>query len=330
VRATTFDGTTTTDLSVEQARAWSSDAPFSWIDVRTDGPQDAAAEQLLAALGLTPVQVALALRTDVAGLFIASATGVLATTWLAGAGASPAELHVGWTPGRLLTVHSCGDAAIAQVRQQMTVRGPALFAEPSRVLGVFLQLVLLGVDDDISSLSVAVDEVDQAVLQGAAPEQLAKLRRVRSTVQAWELRLPRYATAVDGVLVAAAELPGMDEPGAQQLEAYAVQLRDTIQRLHGVAGDLRNAVQDYQTQVGNAQGDRINQLTVVSVLFLPVTFLTGYFGMNFTWLDDAIGSVRAWLLLGVLVPVLMVAGSAYLLSRRGYSLRLGRERQDRA
>ncbi len=330
MRATTFDGTTTTDLSTEQARAWPADAPFAWIDVRTDGPQDASAEQLLAALGLTPVQVALALRTDVAGLFTASATGVLATTWLAGDGASPAELHVGWTPRRLLTVHSGGDAAIAQVRDQMTARGPALFAEPSRVLGVFLQLVLVGVDDDIASLSVAVDGVDQAVLAGAAPEQLARLRAVRSTVQAWELRLPRYVTAVDGVLVAAAELPGMDEAGAQQLEAYTVQLRDTIQRLHGVAGDLRNAVQDYQTQVGNAQGDRINQLTVVSVLFLPVTFLTGYFGMNFTWLDDAIGSLRAWLLLGVLLPVLMVAGSAYVLARRGYSLALGRQQQDRA
>ena len=37
----------------------------------------------------------------------------------------------------------------------------------------------------------------------------------------------------------------------------------------GDAKILRNAAQDYQTEVGNMQGNRINQLTVVSILFLP-------------------------------------------------------------
>lgn len=323
MHTTLFDGHTTASLSVEQARARPPDAPFVWVDVRSDGPDDQSVTEMLTALGLTAVEATLARRTDVAGLFTAAATGVMATMWMAGPESEPSELHVYWSPRLLVTVRSDGDDEITRVREQLAVRGPELLAHPPSVLGVFLQLVLLGVDACVTALSVTVDEADQHILQGSSTGQLPQLRSVRSAVQAWTLRLPQYADAVGAVLVDAVGLPGMDEEGAQHLKAYSVHLRDTIQRLHGVAADLRNAAADYQTVVGNAQGDRINQLTVVSVLFLPVTFLTGYFGMNFQWLDNEIESVGSWLLLGVLLPVAIVAGSAYVLVRRGYSLSLG-------
>jgi Mg2+ and Co2+ transporter CorA len=323
VLATTFDGRTTTPLSVEQARGRPDDAPFVWVDVRSEGPDDHAVTELLTALGLTAVEATLAQRIDVAGLFTAAASGVMAAMWMAGPDSEPTELHVYWSPHLLLTVRSDGDDEIARVREQLQVRGPDLLAHPPSVLGVFLQLVLLRVDACITALSVSVDEADQHILEGDPTDQLPLLRSVRSAVQAWDLRLPHYADAVGAVLVDAVGLPGMDDDGAQHLKAYSVHLRDTIQRLHEVAADLRNAAQDYQTVAGNAQGDRINQLTVVSVLFLPVTFLTGYFGMNFQWLDDGIESLGSWLLFGVVLPVAIVAGSAFVLVRRGYSLSLG-------
>jgi magnesium transporter len=40
-------------------------------------------------------------------------------------------------------------------------------------------------------------------------------------------------------------------------------------------------------------------LTVVATIFLPLTFLTGFFGMNFGWLVGRIDSEAAFLLLGV-------------------------------
>jgi magnesium transporter len=48
-------------------------------------------------------------------------------------------------------------------------------------------------------------------------------------------------------------------------------------------------------------------LTVVATIFLPLTFITGFFGMNFAWMVGEIDTQAAFWLLGIGTPVLGVA-----------------------
>jgi len=48
-------------------------------------------------------------------------------------------------------------------------------------------------------------------------------------------------------------------------------------------------------------------LTVVATIFLPLTFITGFFGMNFEWMVGEIDTQAAFWLLGIGTPVLGVA-----------------------
>jgi hypothetical protein len=43
------------------------------------------------------------------------------------------------------------------------------------------------------------------------------------------------------------------------------------------------------------------------MIFLPLTFITGFFGLNFGWMTQIIGSADAFVLLGVILPTLRVA-----------------------
>src|SRR5262249_46864515 len=66
------------------------------------------------------------------------------------------------------------------------------------------------------------------------------------------------------------------------------------------------------------QNQEIERLTIVATIFLPLSFVTGFFGMNFGWMVGHIGSLTEFVLLGagsVAVP-LLVAGLLLLVARR--------------
>jgi magnesium transporter len=79
---------------------------------------------------------------------------------------------------------------------------------------------------------------------------------------------------------------------------------------------LTGSIDVYLSTVSNRLNSTMKQLTVIASLFLPLTFLTGFFGMNFGFLVSHIGAPSAFAG-GVSLMVATTAVQLYLFRRQG-------------
>jgi magnesium transporter len=81
-------------------------------------------------------------------------------------------------------------------------------------------------------------------------------------------------------------------------------------RIGGQVNRLVDAIDAAVDEMANLINLRLNEtsywLTVVATIFLPLTFITGFFGMNFGWMVRGIDTQLAFWLLGIGAPLLGV------------------------
>lgn len=322
MKASIFDGSTKRTYSPDDAVVLSKQTPYVWVDVVTDKTKDPDVMELLDHMGLTQVVAAYTTRAFASGMFEVFGETVLGSAYAAAddEAGPPVLIHCVWNAGCFITIRAGADKAVGTALRELTPRSKALFAAPSIVPGVLMQLLLDSIERRLTRLQTKIALLDDQIIIKAEPAQMAQLRDLRKPVESLGTRIPPYGENVRESLVAPDALPGMDAAGIQALKTYSACVGDVAQRIDTAASDVRSAIQDYQGQVSTAQGNRINQLTLVSTIFLPISFLTGYFGMNFQYLVNSTMSMASWLVLGVLLPIVSVAVSVALLRKGGFHI----------
>jgi magnesium transporter len=100
--------------------------------------------------------------------------------------------------------------------------------------------------------------------------------------------------------------------------------RDVLDHLLRV-GESTDAMRDrlvgafelYMAAINNRQNVTMKQFTVIAGIFLPLSVVTGFFGMNFGWMVDHIDSRLSFLLLGAIGPAVLAAVLFWVFVSRG-------------
>jgi len=287
---------------------------FFWLDIV--GADPAAREAFLSALELEKTEVARLQRFGQTGRMMIDHQQLFAVTWLAEHGQGLQEIHLLCKKSCMLTVWNGNPGVLNEIREIFAERSAELEKSFHHAAGILLQLLL-------GTLQQAISEVDERyqaleMQLGQRPETVdfpALVGRFQTLKSAWS-NVDRYSSAVRTAIVGVEALPGIDQRGAKELNDYADQLNDVEHRLHGRSEWTSKMAQDYATGIAKRQSEQINRLTIVSLIFLPITFLTGFFGMNFTWMMQFTNGPMAFLILGVLLPALIVIFVVMQLRRR--------------
>ncbi len=288
---------------------------FFWLDVFTT---DATARSsMVAQLGLEDADCSWILRFGQAPRMAILPKGVRIVTTVISPADQSAEMHVLWTGAWVVTVWAGNAALLQDIRQRFATRLSETH-ETAFVSWTILLLLLLATNDESVTRAYAQVYVLEESLDESATANLNSLRRLRRRVLKESVHADRYCAAVGRAVVGVDIMPGMDAKGATLMKEYVDQVEDLAHRLESLAELLRAVGDEIAAIPARRQSLRINQLTVVTAIFLPVTFLTGFFGMNFQWMIDRLGSREIFLVLAVALPVAMIMATMLLFAHEGF------------
>ena len=75
----------------------------------------------------------------------------------------------------------------------------------------------------------------------------------------------------------------------------------------------------YLSTIADRQGEISKQLTIIASVFLPLTFLTDFFGMNFDWEVDHVSGIWTFLLLGLGTMLVSAAAVWWRFRHKGWT-----------
>jgi len=271
-----------------------------WLDVCVE--DEAVRTDVLTQLGVDAVERSWASRFDQSPRIAINRRGVRAVTWLAEPAGDVTEVHLLCSQCGVVTVWNGDPTALDEARGHFAERAAEMNKSRFQAAAVVLQLLLGTLDQAISRSDTRFHEIRERLRPGTAAVEFTTVAHQLQTLQARWADFDRYSSAVRCAMVAVEVVSGMDARGAAELNDYADQVERTERRLRDRSQWGTNILHDYAAMVAQRQGDQINRLTLVSLIFLPLTFLTGFFGMNFGWMNAVIGGAPAFVALGLTLP----------------------------
>jgi magnesium transporter len=234
------------------------------------------------------------------------------------------EISVFVAPTFVITVRQGVASELRGARQRLEQRPELLAAGSSSALWAILDQVVDSYAPVVAELERDIDQIEATVFTGAvAPtERIYSLRREATDFYRAVHPLLSVVSSVQRA-TAASEL----QPYLRDVHDHLLLVNEEVAAQRDLLGTVLEAniavISVEQTNVTLRQNATIGQLTVLATVFLPLTFITGFFGQNFRWLVGHIDSLTAFIIYGI-------GGLVVPLALLFWWLRLRRPRPDGA
>jgi magnesium transporter len=227
------------------------------------------------------------------------------------------EVHCFYSERYLVTVRRDPSPAFGAVRARFESE-PGRFSQAPFLLHALL-------DDLVDDFFPVLDQLDERLELIEEHMFTAPKREHLEDIFIMKRRLVRLRRVVvpqrdllGRIVGGGTELPGM----TPEAERYFRDVYDHLVRLaEEIDGDrelMNSGIDAYLSTASNRLNVTIKQLTVIATIFLPLTFLTGFFGQNFGWMVDHVESWQMFAALGLGLEIVTVIGLLVLFRLRGW------------
>jgi magnesium transporter len=212
----------------------------------------------------------------------------------------------------VITVRQGVASELHGVRVRLESRPDLLALGSSAVLWAILDRIVDDYAPVVEGLEQDVDQVEDTVF-GGSPAATERIYRLRSVATDFYRAVHPLLSPLDslqrGLFGQIAEdlLPFLRDVD-DHLKLVNEELIGQRESLAVVLQANMAVISLEQNEISVRQNAAMKQLTVIATIFLPLTFITGFFGMNFGWLVHDINSFWVFALMGVGSLVICAVG----------------------
>jgi len=210
------------------------------------------------------------------------------------------QISVFLAPSFLIAVRRGVASELRGARQRLEQRPELLAAGSSSALWAILDQVVDGYAPVVAGLEHDIDQIEATVFSGAvAPtERIYSLRREATDFYRAVHPLLAVVTAVEREI----EAPQL-QPYLRDVHDHLLLVNEEVAAQRDLLGTVLEAnmavISVEQNKISVQQNATVEQLTILATVFLPLTFVTGFFGQNFGWLVRHQDSLAAFVIYGI-------------------------------
>jgi magnesium transporter len=300
--------------SLEEAAARSAEGGFVWLGIFEPGDEELA--QVRDAFGLHELAIEDAQTYHVRPKVELYAGGVRLVILRTARYDDEAEevqfgkISIFLAPSFVITVRQGVASELREARRRLEERPELLAIGSSSVLWAILDQVVDGYAPVVAGLEHDIDQIEATVFSGAvAPtERIYSLRQVATDFYRAVHPLIGIVGAIERAVAAPELLPYL-----RDVSDHVLSVDEEVAGERDLLGTVLEAnmavISVEQTKLSLRQNSTIEQLTILATVFLPLTFVTGFFGQNFRWLVDRIDGPVTFLIYGIgglIVPLILL------------------------
>jgi magnesium transporter len=205
------------------------------------------------------------------------------------------EVHCFYSDAFLVTVHRKPCPCMEDVRRRAIMRLREGGGHPIMLLYRVADSLIESFLPVLAELDDRIDQIEDEILLNPTNAQLGELFDMKRTLVGYRKVITPQRDMFSVLVSGADGLPGM----TRDAERYFRDVYDHLIRISDLVDSYRDLLSGVMDTHLSVTSNRLNaimkQLTIIATVFLPLTFLTGFFGQNFGWLVARItGSWQFW------------------------------------
>jgi magnesium transporter len=227
------------------------------------------------------------------------------------------EVHCFYSERYLVTVHRDEAPAFIEVRDRFAKRGQPI-EHPPRLLYQIAQALVDSFFPILADFDDRIDELENQIFLKATDDQLQEifgmkrlLVGLRKAVTPERDMFARLVTGIDALPAMAPD----DERYFRDVYDHLIRISDLIDSYRDL---LTSSMDVYLSTVSNRLNTVVKQLTIIATIFLPLAWLTGFFGQNFGFLVRHITGWEAFVVFGIGAELLALGLLLAFFKRRGW------------